>query len=193
MRETERFIDYQTGQLRSVRWDALSESVKTLDMLAGMFENEAARASMPQNTVVYRVQMSVEEKEGTPNGLLFGTSFVCPGFVGDEYFMTKGHFHALRDCAEYYWCWQGEGALILMDEDGRCTAQRMTPGSLHYIPGHIAHRLANTGSGILAVGACWPSDAGHDYGTIARTGFSARLKAGKNGPVLVTDGGKVIG
>ena len=178
-------IDYASGLLRSDMPGAVAESVKLLSQLEGVFEDEAACAAMPQDTVVYRVQMSMEENEGTPGGLLFGTSFVHPGRVGDEYFMTKGHFHAQQACAEYYWCWHGEGVLLLMDEAGRCTAQRLTPGSLHYIPGHIAHRLCNTGGEILAVGACWPSDSGHDYGTIARTGFTVRVKAGADGPVIV--------
>ena len=33
----------------------------------------------------------------TGGDLKFGTSIVFPGKVGDEYFMTKGHFHTLLD------------------------------------------------------------------------------------------------
>jgi glucose-6-phosphate isomerase len=96
--------------------------------------------------------------------------------VGDEYFMTRGHFHAKRECAEYYLTLEGEGALILMDESGRTQSEEMKRWSLHYIPGRIAHRVANTGSGNLIFSACWPSDAGHDYESIASTGFSSRMR-----------------
>jgi glucose-6-phosphate isomerase len=35
--------------------------------------------------------------------------------------------------------------------------------------------VANVGEGQLCFGACWPADAGHDYETIAKHGFSARV------------------
>ena len=34
--------------------------------------------------------------------------------------------------------------LILMDRERNTWAERMMPGSLHYIPGGVAHRVANT-------------------------------------------------
>ena len=143
---------------------------------------------MSPATIVYEVQSHMAVKDGTPGGLFFGTSNVMPGQVGGEYFMTKGHYHARRECGEYYWCIQGTGALILMDESGKCWFEPMQPGSLHYIPGYIAHRLANTGDTPLRVGACWPSDAGHDYASIAEHGFTARLMNVGGVPTLVQEG-----
>ena len=177
-------IDLATGSLAG----EVTTSERRIADLAGLFADEAARAALPQDTIVYRVQMHDKEAEGTPGGLLFGTSFVYPGKVGDEYFMTKGHYHARRECGEYYWCIQGTGALILMDESGKCWFEPMQPGSLHYIPGYIAHRLANTGDTPLRVGACWPSDAGHDYASIAEHGFTARLMNVGGVPTLVQEG-----
>lgn len=95
--------------------------------------------------------------------------------------MTKGHFHQTENRAEYYWGIEGKGMLLLMDKEGNTWAEEMVAGTLHYINGYTAHRVANTGDTTLVFGACWPSDAGHDYETIARHGFSKRLlnKAGK--------------
>ena len=177
-------VDLQTGYLTG---EKVSQSRRTLGDLKGIFAGEAARAAMDQQTVVYEVQGHAAVAEGTPGGLFFGTSNVMPGQVDGEYFMTKGHYHARRECGEYYWCIDGVGALILMDETGRCWFEPMAPGSLHYIPGYVAHRLANTGAIPLRVGACWPSDAGHDYAAIAATGFSARLKNVNGVPMLVKD------
>ena len=177
-------VDLQTGHLTG---GEVAQSRRTLGERRCVFAGEAARAAMDQQTVVYEVQSHAAVAEGTPGGLFFGTSNVMPGQVDGEYFMTKGHYHARRECAEYYWCIEGKGALILMDETGRCWFESMQPGSLHYIPGHVAHRLANTGDVPLRVGACWPSDAGHDYAAIAETGFSARLKAVDGVPTLVTE------
>ena len=178
----EAMVDLTNGLLSG---DHVARSQRTLGDLKDVFENEAARASMPQDTVVYYVQSHQAVPEGTPGGLFFGTSNVLPGQVDGEYYMTKGHFHRRRETAEYYWCIEGEGALILMDEGRRCWMEPMRPGTLHYIPGNVAHRLANTGGETLRVGACWPSDAGHDYGSIQTSGFSARLKNVDGTPVLV--------
>lgn len=175
-------VNCLTGRLEG---DGVSQSARSLGDLKGVFEQEEMRAAMDQQTIVYDVQSHAVVPEGTPGGLFFGTSNVMPGQVGDEYFMTKGHYHARRECAEYYWCIQGRGALILMDESGRCWMEEMIPGSLHYIPGFVAHRLANTGDEPLRVGACWPSDAGHDYAAIAESGFTARLKNVGGVPTLV--------
>lgn len=153
----------------------VTQSKRILSDLAGIFADEAARAAMDQDQVIYNVQMHECEKEGTAGGLLFGTSLINPGNVGGEYFMTKGHYHAKRDTAEYYFCISGCGALILMDEQGKCWFEPMARGTLHYIPRSVAHRLANTGGEVLAVGCCWGADCGHDYATIATTGFSKRL------------------
>ena len=174
-------VDLMNGHLSGA---GVSDSRRLLGDMAGVFADEAARAAMDGGTVVYEVQSHACVPEGTAGGLLFGTSNVMPGQVAGEYFMTKGHFHQKREAAEYYWCIQGRGALILMDEAGKCWLESMEPGTLHYIPGRVAHRLANTGTEVLRVGACWPSDAGHDYAAIARDGFTARLMAVNGVPVL---------
>src|SRR5690606_14508962 len=95
--------------------------------------------------------------------------------VGDEYFMTKGHFHVNRNRGEFYWGLEGEGLLVLMDEERKVEVQEVKKGSVHYIKGHVAHRVINTGSSQLSFGACWPSDAGHDYESIEKKGFSVRV------------------
>ncbi|MBQ4279461.1 MAG: cupin domain-containing protein [Rikenellaceae bacterium] len=133
----------------------------------------------------YVVSSYMPQREGTPGGLCFGITHLYPGKVGDEYYMTKGHYHARIETAEFYWGIEGEGMLILMDRERRVWAERMFPGSLHYIPGGVAHRVANTGGALLSFGACWPSDAGHDYGSIGRTGFAARLRCVDGEPKLV--------
>jgi glucose-6-phosphate isomerase len=122
--------------------------------------------------------------EGTPGNLFFGTTLIIPGKVGYEYFMTKGHFHEKSDRAEYYWGIKGEGVLLMMDRKGNTWGEKMSPGTVHHITSDIAHRVANTGNNPLVFGACWPSDAGHDYGSIADKGFTARLIEVNGDPVL---------
>ncbi len=163
-------------------------SQRTISDIKGIFKDSIAAENLDQDRVAYKVNCHFEEKEGKEGGLFFGTSYVMPGKVGNEYFMTKGHFHSKKDTAEYYWCIGGNGCLILMDEDGNCTAEFMDKGSIHYIAGNIAHRIANISeTEELVVGACWPSDAGHDYESIIKSGFTARLFEIEGKPTLIEE------
>jgi glucose-6-phosphate isomerase len=166
-------VDWASGLLASAA--DVRESVKLLGQLDGIFANSAALRAMDPSTVVYRVQAWCPVSEGTEGGLFWGSTVVEPGAVDGEYFMTHGHFHAKRDRTEYYGTVEGEGALILMDENRKTRMEIMSPGSLHFIPPHTAHRVANTGLIPLRFVACWPADAGHDYEVIRKQGFSGRL------------------
>jgi glucose-6-phosphate isomerase len=162
----------------------LKKSV-TVGDLKNHFANEQARAGLSQNKLLYEVEACLPVNEGTMGGLFWGLTNLQPGKIGDEYFMTRGHFHSISDRAEYYWGMEGEGVLILMDRNRKTWAETMKPGSLHYIPAHTAHRVANTGNEVLSFAACWPADAGHDYEEIANNGFSARLFEINEKPELI--------
>ena len=164
------------------------ETVKTLKQLDGIFSNAEALRKMDPKTVVYRVQAWCPVPEGTEGGLFWGTTLVEPGQVDSEYFMTHGHFHVKRDRTEYYGATEGDGALIFMDETGKTWMERMSPGSLHFIPPNTAHRVANVGKVPLRFVACWPSDAGHDYEFIRKHGFGARLHSVEGRPSLIRSG-----
>jgi len=173
-------VNFATGELTG----NIIQSTTLLSSMEGLYENEAARKAMPSDTPMYKVQVH-EPDASAEGGLLFGTSFINPGLVGEEYFMTKGHYHNKRDTAEYYWCISGQGMLLLMDENSETTWQEMKPGVLCYIPRRVAHRLVNTGDNILTIGACWPSDAGHDYGSIREKGFGVRVKKINGEPKVI--------
>ena len=174
---------FQKGRLGGGPVDRLTRRIGDL---GDIFSDREAYARMPAHQVVYEVESYLPVKAGEEGGLFLGVTYIHPGKVGDEYFMTKGHFHEIRNRAEVYICMEGEGMLILMNEDHSVVrAEKMEPGSIHYIGGHTAHRTANTGSTVLSFGACWPSDAGHDYQTISERGFS-KILVEKNGvPTLV--------
>lgn len=161
------------------------ESVKTLGQLEGIFRNSEALRAIDPKTVVYRVQAWCPVPEGTEGALFWGTTTVEPGQVDGEYFMTHGHFHQKRDRTEYYATVEGLGALILMDENRKTWMEPMSSGSVHFIPPRVAHRVANAGPVPLRFAACWPSDAGHDYEVIRKSGFGARLMNVNGQPRLV--------
>jgi len=158
---------------------------RTLDDIRSIFEHGDQITAQRANDIAYSVSSYLPVNEGTPGGLFFGITNLYAGLIGDEFYMTKGHYHTNLDTAEFYWGIEGEGILILMDEQGNIKGERMFPGSLHYISGRIAHRVANVSDTTLGFGACWPSNAGHDYDSIAKKGFSARLKKINGKPQFV--------
>ena len=175
-------IDWCSGNLMGKR---VHETVKTLRQMQSLFLNRSDLDLMDLDTIVYRVQLYAPVQAGTIGGLFWGTTVISPGRIGDEYFMTHGHFHSKRECAEFYGCVEGKGMLILMDDSRRTWVEGMTPGSLHYVPGSVAHRVANVSDTPLRFVACWPSNAGHDYEIIRKSGFGARLLVRNGEPALV--------
>lgn len=159
-----------------LRGQDIRHDIRTLKSVGELFEDREALAILPPDTPAYEVFSYLPVPEGTTGGLFYGITRIHPLLVGDEYMMTKGHFHAQTDRAEFYWGIRGEGILLMMDTRRHIRTERVSPGSLHYIPGGFAHRMINTGDTLFSFGACWPSDAGHDYETIAREGFPARIK-----------------
>lgn len=161
------------------------KTYRCISDLSGIFKEKDILESVSSDTLVYEVYSHMPLEEGVLGGLYFGLTKIYPGKIGQEYYMTKGHFHAEINTAEYYWGTKGEGMLILMDSDRNIWTEPMFPGSLHYIPGGVAHRVANIGNDVLSFAACWPSNAGHNYEEIALNGFSARLMDINGTPQLI--------
>jgi glucose-6-phosphate isomerase len=109
------------------------------------------------------------------------------GKVGNEYFMTKGHFHEVQDRSEIYLTTSGQGRLVMATEDGQHVVEEMRPGSMNYIPGGWSHRSVNVGDEPLVFFAAYVGDAGHDYGTIEERGFPVLVVEGPSGPDIVAN------
>jgi len=154
---------------------SVNKLTRTIGDLKGLFNDQKAFEEQDPARTAYEVESYFPVAEGTEGGLFFGITRLQPGLIGNEYVMTKGHSHVLENRAEFYWGIEGEGMMLFMDKSRNTWAEKIFPGSVHYINGFTAHRVANTGETILAFGACWPSDAGHNYELIAKNGFSKRL------------------
>jgi glucose-6-phosphate isomerase len=176
------FLDWCRGTMIG---EPVQESFKTLHDLQRIFRDSSALNNLGLSRAVYRVRWWSPASSGTEGGLFWGLTLLQPGKVGDEYFMTHGHLHANRMCAEFYGTVSGSGMLIQMNTERRTWGEIMSPGSLHYVRGENAHRIANTGNIPLVVWACWPTDAGYDYDAIANQGFSARLVERDGKPVFI--------
>ena len=117
--------------------------------------------------------------------LKFGTSIVYPGKVGDEYFMTKGHFHTILDTGEVYYCLSGQGAMLMETPEGEVSLIEMKPGVAVYVPPRWAHRSINTGAETMVTFFVFRSDAGHDYGTIEQKGYRKLVVERDGKPVMI--------
>ncbi len=172
--------------LESARLGNRPLTERYLSDLRGCFANESAfeRALAMGNPLIYAVS-AVEPAHGDGQ-LHYGLGILQPGRIGDEYFMTKGHYHTHRNAAEVYIGLSGDGAMLLEDEATRET--RLVPingRSVVYVPGHTAHRTVNTGTEPLVYFGIYPSNAGHDYTAIAEKNFSHIVIATSTGPQLI--------
>jgi glucose-6-phosphate isomerase len=153
--------------------------------MKGLYADEAALEALVEagDPVVYEVeQRDVPEEAGQ---LVCCTTVIAPGAVGEEYFMTRGHFHAVRDTAEIYLGLSGEGRLLLQTEEGETAVVPMERGTVAYVPPGWAHRTVNVGAEPLAFFAVYPGQAGHDYRAIEVSGFARRVFRTASGPVVV--------
>lgn len=160
------------------------QSARALGELGPIFRDQGALPAMDPAEAVYATYGCPGEVEGEPS-LLYATTVLQPGRVGDEFYMTRGHFHTKPERGEFMVTLRGAGALILMDRQDETWMEPMKPGSVHDIDGRYAHRVANTGSEPLVFLVVWMSDCGHDYESIRERGFGKILVAGLNGPELV--------
>jgi len=113
--------------------------------------------------------------------LMFCISDLKPGCVGDECFMTKGHYHQHINTGETYLALRGSGYMMMKTNDGQCRYEEFRPGRMVYVPPYWGHRSINTGGEPLISFCVYPGDAGHNYGDIEREGFPKRvfLRSGK--------------
>ncbi len=145
---------------------------RRLSSMRGQYCDQAAYDALlaqgdPLLYEVYQIERPPVEGE-----LLQGISVIHPGKVGDEYFMTKGHFHAVLETGEVYSCLRGEGRMVLETPEGETQVLAFLPGDVLYVLPRWAHRSVNVSASedLVFYYAC-PANAGHDYGTIEQQGF----------------------
>ena len=120
-----------------------------------------------------------------PGDLAFGSTILYPGTVGEEFYMTKGHFHTILDTAEVYYTLSGSGYLILESPEGDTQEMPLKKGEVVYVPRRYAHRSVNTGTEPLILFFTFAADAGHDYKTIETKGYHKLVLKKDQTPVIV--------
>jgi glucose-6-phosphate isomerase len=153
--------------------------------MKGMFfdTDSELRILEEDDPVIYSFSERILPEE---NGhLQLATTTIQPGKIGEEYFMTKGHYHRRSDTSEVYLGMGGEGCLLMQTVDGDFDSIEIRQGVIAYIPPYWGHRMVNTGLTPFIFFAVYPGDAGHNYGDIEKTGFVKILVERDGKPVLI--------
>lgn len=161
-------------------------SKRYLSKVGSMFFDEKAAKNMAETNDELVYEFHELPAPNHPGDLAFGMSIVYPGKVGDEYFMTKGHFHTIRDTGEVYYCMAGHGYMMLESKEGDWSCLELTPGKVVYCPKGYAHRSINVSPvEPLRTFFVFRGDAGHDYGSIEEKGYRNLLVEKDGKPTIV--------
>lgn len=161
--------------------------VRRLSAMDGQFADPQAYEGMlaREDATLYEVY-ELKRPESTGE-LSHGLSIVHPGRIGDEYFMTKGHFHNVPETAELYYCLRGRGIMVMETPKGEWAVEPLRPNGVLYVPPRWAHRSVNIDPHEdLVTFFVYPGNAGHDYRSIERQGFR-KLVVERNGSAQVVD------
>lgn len=175
-------FDPSSGRCESGR---VQPTYRRVSNMASQFADEVAAQKLvaggdPLLYEFYELDLPAED-----GALQFGTTTLYPGKVGDEYFMTKGHFHTILDTSEVYYGLSGHGLMMMETPEGEVECLEVNPGDALYVPGRWAHRSINTGDEPLVMFFVYRSDAGHDYGTIESKGYRKLVVDQAGVPTLI--------
>ena len=174
------FIDLDTATLKKPK----VHSVRRASVMRGYYKDEAALEALIAGGDPIHYETFEAEVPEEYGHLIYGLSTLCAGLVGEECFMTKGHYHTILETGEIYVCLRGEGYMLMKTQDGQTRAEKMVRGGLVYVPPYWAHRSINTGDEPLTTLFIYPADAGHNYGDITEEGFPKRVFK-RNGEVIL--------
>lgn len=164
-----------------------SHQVRRLSSMVGYYLDQAALTALlaQDDPVLYEVYSM--ERPAVAGELICGITILHAGKVGQEYFMTKGHFHAVLATGEIYYALRGTGMMVLETPEGETWAEPFVAGQVFYIPPRCAHRTVNTGQDDLHFFWVCPAHAGHDYDTIEQQGFRKRVVEAAGTATIIDD------
>ena len=148
---------------------------KRLSDLAGLYADAEAYDALLRDggdRVVYAVEDL--RPSSVPGDMIFGVTRMAPGAVGDEFFLTRGHIHAIANRPEIYYGESGTGLMLMESPAGETRIVEIGPRVVCYVPPFWIHRSVNVGLDDLVMTFAYPADSGQDYDIIARSGGMAQ-------------------
>jgi glucose-6-phosphate isomerase len=159
-------VDIDTGLMNGTG----SRYQKRLRDLKGLYADEGAFEALAGergDDVVYEV---TDHRPSSESGdLITGVTRMTPGKVGDEFFITRGHIHAVIDRPELYFGLKGRGLMLMESPGGETRSVEIREHTVCYVPPHWIHRSVNLGSDDFVMLFCYPADSGQDYEIIERS------------------------
>ena len=150
---------------------------KRLSELAGLYADAGAFDALLREEgdhVVYAVEDLRPSADA--GDMIFGVTRMAPGLVGDEFFMTRGHIHAVANRPEIYYGESGTGLMLMESPAGETRIVEVGPRVVCYVPPFWIHRSVNLGPNDLVMTFAYPADAGQDYAIIERSrGMAQRI------------------
>ena len=168
----ERPVSFHLSSLNGLpdRYD--NHITRHLSAMKGQFFDQQAFEEMVVKGDPLLYEVYEIARPDVPGELRHGVSVIHPGKVGHEYFMTKGHYHAVLDTSEIYHCVSGDGVMVMETPEGEWAVEEMHPGVVVYVPPRWAHRSVNINlERDLVMLFVYPANAGHDYGSIEHQGL----------------------
>ena len=156
---------------------------KLVKECTGVYKNENALKEHGEELAYWVSNQNFNRENFVKGNLQWGITYINPFTVDGECAMTSGHYHGDPDCDEYYYGLKGSGFLLFWDGADDFYVEKIYPGSLHYINGHYAHRIINSGEEILAVAACSLPASRQDHQSIREHGFPYRCYK-RNGEII---------
>ncbi len=140
---------------------------RRLKDMEGFFHDKEAFNKADKEKSVYRICYF------NFDGLSCAITVMSSGKIGNEYFLTKGHFHRPLEMSEIYIFLSGQGVSILQrkDKEKPVLIAPLTRGTVAYAPPFYAHRTVNIGNDDLCWISIFDTKARLDYEPILKEGF----------------------
>ena len=162
---------------------------KRFSDLSGLYADTVAFDALLEHradAVAYEVTSYTPGKK--TSDMIMGVTRMEPGKVGNEYFMTRGHIHAVGDRPEIYYGQSGSGLMQMESPDGDVRIVEVSAQGICYVPPYWIHRSVNVGTDDLVMVFAYPADSGQDYQIIERSnGLRVRIVDDGRGGWEATD------
>ncbi|MGN6144015.1 MAG: glucose-6-phosphate isomerase family protein [Mesorhizobium sp.] len=176
-------LDLRSGAL----WPPSHVVTCRLSDMAGRYADRAAEQELlnQSDPLIYRADEILAPE--TRGELHTSVTVVFPGKVGDEYFMSKGHYQVDVAAVKVYLAVSGTGYMLMQNAKGDAMEVPMAPGTIVYCAAGWAQRTVNVGNDPFAYFKYWPADGGHDYERVVREGGFLKRVVERNGRPQVID------
>ena len=137
----------------------------------GFFHDQEAYNGADKQELVYRTYYF------NFDGMSCAITDMFPGSIGNEFYLTKGHFHEPPGMSEVYIFLRGHGVSVMQHRSKKkpVLIAPLMQGTVVFSPPFYAHRTVNIGRDVLSWISIFNTKARLDYEPIVKEGFRALI------------------